>query len=86
MAHESFAQRAPELGPPSPRLEVVRAHLGAIFNRGPNGDVVPLARVEQACAGDKLWRYAAQVRVAVAARQQPAPRAAALARLSDRLR
>jgi hypothetical protein len=72
MAHDSFARREPDLGPPSLRLDVVRAHLGAIFP-APNGaGVVPLARVEQACCGDRLWRYAAQVRVAVAARSEPA--------------
>jgi hypothetical protein len=71
MARENARGRASERGPPSLRLDVVRAHLASIFPSAASDFAVPMARVEAACASDKLWRYAAQVRVAVASRREP---------------
>lgn len=53
---------------PGIRNEVVRAHLGTLYDHGRD---VPLARIEAACAQDPLWRYGAQVRAIVAADRAP---------------
>lgn len=62
------AQRPRWTRPPGLRLDVVRAHLGALYGHGD----VTLARVEIACAREPLWRYGAKVRAIVAARTAPA--------------
>ncbi len=62
------AERARWIGPTSLRVDVVRAHLGTLYGHGD----VTLARVEAACAQDRLWRYGAQVRAILAARTAPA--------------
>ena len=67
LARQQLTEREAVLGSPSLRLDVVRAHLGAIFRQGG----MPLGRVEQACAHDRLWRYAAHVRAVVAIATQP---------------
>ena len=64
---QNTAQRARWLGPQSSRIEVVRAHLGTLYGHGE----VTLARVEAACAEDRLWRYAAKVRAIIAAKRSP---------------
>lgn len=64
---ENLAKREAALGPPSLRLDVVSAHLSAIFGQ----PAVPLQRVEEACAHDRLWRYAAHVRALVAVQTAP---------------
>ena len=60
-------QRPRWIGGPSPKLDVVRAHLGLLYGHGEVG----LARVEQACAAHPLWRYGAKVRALVAAALSP---------------
>lgn len=52
---------------PSPRVDVVSAHLGLLYGHGE----VTLARVETACTSDPLWRYGAMVRALVAAKLAP---------------
>lgn len=64
---QNMAQRARWIGPPSLRLDVVRAHLGTLYGHGD----VTVARVEAACAQDRLWRYAAKVRAIIAAVRAP---------------
>jgi hypothetical protein len=56
---------------PSLRIEVIRAHLGTLYGHSKD---IPLARVEAACAEDRLWRYGAKVRAIVAA-DRGSPRA-----------
>jgi hypothetical protein len=68
LLESNLKQRDPALGPPSPRLQVVRAHLGTLMRRR----VVPLEVVERAIAAEPLWRYGARARVTVAAAQLPA--------------
>jgi hypothetical protein len=63
-----MTERARWIGAPSLRVDVVRAHLGTLYGHGD----VTLARVEAACAQDRLWRYAAQVRAILAASRAPA--------------
>jgi hypothetical protein len=67
LLESNLKTRDPELGPPSARLVVVRAHLGTIFQERP----VALADVEAAVAGQTLWRYGTAALVAVAAAQSP---------------
>ena len=54
-------------GAPSPRVDVVRAHLGLLYNHGDT----TLSRVEAACSNEPLWRYGAMVRALVAAKKAP---------------
>ncbi len=54
-------------GAPSPRVDVVRAHLGLLYDHGD----VPLSRVETACSNEPLWRYGAMVRTLVATKRAP---------------
>ncbi|HEY5950999.1 MAG TPA: hypothetical protein VIV40_36155 [Kofleriaceae bacterium] len=65
---QNMAARPRWIGPPGPRVDVVRAHLGALFG---GQDDVTLARVEAACADDQLWRYGARVRAIVGAKRAP---------------
>ncbi len=65
---QNAAQRARWASEPSLRVDVVRAHLGTLYGHGD----VALARVEAACAEDRLWRYGAMVRAIVAAHRAPA--------------
>lgn len=64
---QNLDQRPRWTGAPSPRVDVVRAHLGLLYDHGD----VTLARVETACAAEPLWRYAAMVRAIVAAKRAP---------------
>jgi hypothetical protein len=64
---KNMAERARWIGPPSVRVDVVRAHLGTLYGHGD----VTLARVETACAQDPLWRYGAKVRAIIAAKHVP---------------
>jgi hypothetical protein len=64
---KNMAERARWIGPPSLRVDVVRAHLGTLYGHGD----VTLARVEAACAQDRLWRYGAKVRTIIAAKRAP---------------
>jgi hypothetical protein len=52
---------------PSPRVDVVRAHLGLLYEHGD----VTLSRVEAACNAEPLWRYGAMVRAIVGAKKAP---------------
>lgn len=54
-------------GVPSPRVDVVTAHLGLLYGHGDGS----LARVETVCNAEPLWRYAAMVRAMVAAKRAP---------------
>jgi hypothetical protein len=65
---KNTSERPRWIGPPSLRVDVVRAHLGTLYGHGD----VTLARVEAACAQDQLWRYGAKVRAIIAARRAPA--------------
>jgi hypothetical protein len=69
-AHEIFEanlERRAANRPPLPaRLVVVRAHLATMSDRPP---LVSLDQVSRVCQADEVWRYAARVRVAVAAAQ-----------------
>ncbi len=67
MLLQNLAQRPRWISRPSARIEVVRAHLGTLYGHGD----VTIARVEAACAQDRLWRYAAKVRAVVAAKRAP---------------
>lgn len=64
---QNMAQRPRWIGPPSVRVDVVRAHLGTLYDDG----TVGMARVEAACGDDTLWRYAAKVRAILAAKLAP---------------
>ena len=64
---QNIPQRPRWIGAPSLRLDVVRAHLGILYNHAD----VPLARVEAACAEEPLWRYGAKVRAIVGAALAP---------------
>jgi hypothetical protein len=64
---KNMAERARWMGAPSLRVDVVRAHLGTLYGHGD----VTLARVEEACAYDPLWRYGAKVRAILAAKRAP---------------
>ena len=55
------------IGVPSPRVDVVRAHLGLLYDHGD----VTLERIDAACTNEPLWRYGAMVRALVAARRAP---------------
>ena len=54
-------------GAPSPKVDVVAAHLGLLYDHGESA----LAQVEAACNAEPLWRYAAMVRAIVAAKRAP---------------
>jgi hypothetical protein len=64
---QNMEQRPRWIGAPSARVDVVRAHLGTFYGHGE----VSLARVEEACADEPLWRYGAKVRAIVAAKRAP---------------
>lgn len=64
---QNLDQRPRWSGGPSPRVEVVRAHLGLLYDHGD----LALARVEAACNAEPLWRYGAMVRALVAAKRAP---------------
>jgi len=65
---QNLPQRPRWIGAPSLRLDVVRAHLGILYDHAD----VPLARVEAACEEESLWRYGAKVRAIVGAALAPA--------------
>jgi hypothetical protein len=64
---QNLAERPRWIGAPSLRIDVVRAHLGLLYGHRD----VTLGRIEAACTDDALWRYAAKVRVMVAAKRAP---------------
>ncbi len=64
---QNIEHRARWSGVPSPRVDVVSAHLGLLYNHGET----TLARVENACTAEPLWRYASMVRAIVAAKRAP---------------
>lgn len=64
---QNLEQRPRWTGGPSPRVDVVRAHLGLLYDHGD----VTLERVDTACSNEPLWRYGAMVRALVAARRAP---------------
>lgn len=64
---QNMNRRPRWIGPPALRVDVVRAHLGALYDDA----AVKLSRVEAACVDDTLWRYAAKVRAIVAASRTP---------------
>lgn len=68
LAVQNAAQRLRWERRPTLRLDTVRAHLGLLYGH----DDVTLERVELACSEDALWRYGAQVRAMIAAKQAPA--------------
>jgi hypothetical protein len=65
---QNLAKRPANLPPPSARIQVVRAHLQAHLGRGG----LRLDRLDRICDKERLWRYAARVRVVVAAKLLPA--------------
>lgn len=64
---QNMEQRPRWSGAPSPRVDVVQAHLGLLYDHGD----VPLSRVEAACSSEPLWRYGAMVRALVATKRAP---------------
>lgn len=64
---QNLEQRPRWSGAPSPRVDVVHAHLGLLYNHGD----IPLSRVEAACSNEPLWRYGAMVRALVATKRAP---------------
>ncbi|MDB4966353.1 MAG: hypothetical protein JWN44_2042 [Myxococcales bacterium] len=65
LLEENLARRARALGPPSPRLTVVRAHLGTLAGSCP----VAFDVVDRIVAAAPLWRYGARARLVTAAAQ-----------------
>jgi hypothetical protein len=68
LLERNLRDRSPERGPLAPRVMVVLAHLATMMDKP---SPVSLEQVSQVCEADKLWRYAARVRVAMAAAQSP---------------
>ncbi|MBA3460770.1 MAG: hypothetical protein H0T46_12455 [Deltaproteobacteria bacterium] len=64
---QSMEQRPRWSGMSSPKVDVVSAHLGLLYDHGESA----LARVEAACTVEPLWRYAAMVRAIVASKRAP---------------
>jgi hypothetical protein len=68
LMEENRKKRPPKMPAPSVQLQVVRAHVCALIKKpGP----LSLEALDQICDTHKTWRYAARVRVSVAAQVLP---------------
>jgi hypothetical protein len=77
---KNLANRPPKRPPQSVQLQLVRAHLYALNKKGQTLGLEMLARI---CEENKLWRYAARVRVLVTGYVSPVRSPAPLAVLHD---
>ncbi len=82
LIQRNLAARPPLMPAPSVQLSVVRAHVCALARQPPP---LPPEALDQICNDNKLWRYAARVRVVIKAALSPPRSPLPLAALHDYL-